>query len=232
MTDFLAVYRKEGLGEVVRALWPQEKPQGSSAQVWAAVNRADMAMALAAVLVLDLRLLITAAARALETVTRFRGGRCHELMGVLSSAVFGGYAQSREQSDLLRSICVDFAGEYRGHLAAVLRLKESDIPLNGPVDVPVMWEPMAMTAANHMIVVFSMMIHDAPETLVRAQIGTALKYGVIALTRKLQDVDKLPEPEAARCAHELMVTELKRALPLEVFGVTVALGAQSTGAPN
>lgn len=224
------LYRSAGLGAVIREMWRADRPdppQASTAEVWLWVPRADMATSLALVLVEDPRLLFAAVGAQIQRATRFRGGRCHAFVRMAVEALHSQYLTPDREIEL-REGQKAFHEEYLGFLSHVLHMPRAQIAATPILDIPTMWEPLAFTAAHNFVGAAGLLNHGQHLAVVRARLEQAAGLALLALVRKLADVDHLPPGEAMRLANEEMLTALRSVVTPEMFGVQILRGSIAT----
>jgi hypothetical protein len=201
------IFAREGLGEVVRTLWKQERispPRGlSNAEVWGWINRSDVAFSLVRTLVEDQRLILLAASALCSPLLELRGGTLLELQKATELVAYG------IDVDPWIALCSRLGREQDADLEWKKRVAEN---------VPPTWQDYAYAAGSGLASGVHAARARAPVCLVGNTFSDAVQNGWRGLRDKLKEVDRLPHDPAVFVANQAMLRRLRTVVNEGCFG--------------
>lgn len=198
------IYRKEGLGAVVRELWKQEHVDPpltlrSSEQVWLWINRSDVAFSLVRHLVWDVRLMVLASAALVAPAAELCGGVSLQLLQAAELVAYG------IESERWAKLCKDAHNEWAARMGGRTPAK------------PLTWQEHGASGVNQVSNAIALMHQGAPPTKAVEQLASGAQNAWRALRDKYQEVDLLPYTAAVRVANEVQLRRLRKVVSPSVF---------------
>jgi hypothetical protein len=198
------IYRKEGLGAVVRELWKREHVDPpptlrSSEQVWLWINRSDVAFSLVRYLVWDVRLMVLASASLVAPAAELCGGVSLKLLQASELVAYG------IESERWKQLCNEAATEWAARMANRMPAK------------PLTWQEHGSAAVNCVSNAIALMHAGSPPDKAVEALAYGAQNAWRALRDKYQEVDLLPYTAAVRVANEVQLRRLRKVVSPSLF---------------
>ena len=208
---FGEMFRKHGLGDVVRQVWERERVsppfEMTNEQVWQWINRSDVAFSMVKFLVTDPRLVILASLALLSPVAEYHGGTVLEIIPATERVVYG------IDSDQWVAL-VERLGDEQ---TALMKQRSRDGRGTGERIHTPEWTDWAFSGVSHVVGAVGALRQRAPVHVVMPGLTEAVQCGWRGLRDKLERVDLLPTPAAVRVANEVMLLRLRKIITPGVF---------------
>ncbi len=212
--QWVKLYREQGLGPLVREFWLKERVRPpetyNTNQVWAWINRSDVAASVVLHLVPDTRFLLVVMSAMTRQIARFYGGIPVEALKSAELVVYGVDRDSWPRHVQL------LEGEKCRYIQGLVGVGNTETA----------WQTWALSAVCSVMNVATLITQGAPDELQRLELAKVANCAWEGLRRKLKG-DGMPHESAKDIANAILVEIIRHYVSPQQFGATFIWGRQS-----